>query len=659
MKEYSPRKVESDYSKLPQNAIRGAYSEWQDTLPMQTFLLEKGSLEIKTLGKALMEAKNLFDLLEIIKPYSKIPLKNGTFTDGETIGVVADMCLNHKKEKGSLFKKDGLVSNLEVFDVDGIHDLKKHILKLIEEERGEAEEINEVFLKPTTSMKTPQGEVDLTVPLDPIKNTTKEELLPQGETLPIDTPTSAHIKQEKRKEEGQSEKIKRGRFSHFTSRLKGWFSRSKKEEDDENDDDFPSTDILYDEPKLKKDTTIDDEPQEPFRDELYDVWVRENAERIKKLELEEESSKKTKKEKNGFSLFGRLKSKKLKPVESSLSKNTVTPDEKINSEELQKVIESRLPDHNEFFNTMTGLYTSAAHGTTEKKHHQEQPIPLEISPDVEQKLNAVDKKTESLRTSLIEKIGMKGETFLSLLDRGSEFFGKNVGWKTKVFASAGLLTAGALSASSGPIVLTAIGLTSLTLRTVSAAGTYLTVRGILEKNYEEREKSGKKVSALEKGLYGAGTIIIAVGVGQAISYLFENIASNIESSLHTAQNVVQPEINPNIATSSPEVLPDTSHATTELGTVAHNTLTPEIILEPTEILHTVTRNENLWSVLRKTLENSDYQGFSHLSRGVQEAKISLLIDQIAKDPSAYGIASGKPDIIHPGEILNLTKLFTK
>ena len=283
---------------------------------------------------------------------------------------------------------------------------------------------------------------------------------------------------------------------------------------------------------------------------------------------------------------------------------------------------------------------------------------IEKHEEVKRKIEAVEKNTKSMRERAIEKLGLKGETFLSLCDRGSEFFGKNVSLKTKLFASAGLITAGALSASAGPVVLTTIGLTTLAMRTISAAGTYLVVRGILEKNYEAREKAGKKVSSLEKGLYGAGAVVIAVGAGQAIGYLFEQLAIAAEKGITSAKDLLEMTKTVVPANMPTEVIQE---ALPVDPVVTENThiISPEIITPPLEVLHTVLRNENLWSVVRKSLESIDYEGFSHLSRGVQEAKISLLIDKIAQDPKSFGVMSGKIDLIKPGETINLTKLFTK
>lgn len=283
---------------------------------------------------------------------------------------------------------------------------------------------------------------------------------------------------------------------------------------------------------------------------------------------------------------------------------------------------------------------------------EEKPVSPEKVKEIHKKLEAVENKTKSFRASIMEKLGTSGNELLSLADRGAKFFGENVDWKTKVFAGAGLVAAGALSAYATPVVLTAIGVTSLAMRGLSAASTYLVLKGVLDKKYEQWEKEGKTTSDIKKVMYGSGAAILAGVTGQAVGWLTEHGLSSLNDMVsHFSSSTITLPVPENISTPTiPEEILQTPQPSTP--SVEVTALSPEIV-------HEVTKGQNLWSILRSTLSKENIDGFLSLTQGEQESRIQALVSKIAEDPKSFGIVSEKIDLIRAGEKLNLTSLFKK
>lgn len=257
-------------------------------------------------------------------------------------------------------------------------------------------------------------------------------------------------------------------------------------------------------------------------------------------------------------------------------------------------------------------------------------------------MKAVTAETHRQQESLKKILKPEGKKLLKFLESGANYLNKNVGSGPKLFACAGLIAAGALSAYASPVVFTAIGLTSLGMRVVSTAGTYALVKKLLDSKYETWEKEGKKISTLKKTSLELGAVITAAGAGQAVGWLFEHIATFADSALHTSHHIqdAHNEVASKI-THIPVTPTDPTFVTEQLAPV---TSSVEVLTQSSpELIHAVMKNENLWSIVRKTLSASNYIGFENFSSlpdNMKEAKIQWIVDQLAKNPQAHGITSG-------------------
>ena len=305
----------------------------------------------------------------------------------------------------------------------------------------------------------------------------------------------------------------------------------------------------------------------------------------------------------------------------------------------EPVRDSTLDDPRPFLESLypKNLMAVSEHAQT---RNESMPAPITIERAFE-KLAVIDKNTENIRTSLLERLGTHGKEFLSLVDKGSKFFKENVSWKTRVFAGAGLLTSAALSVYAAPLVLTALGVTSLSMRVISASGTYLVLKNVLDKNFDARTKNGKAASEKEKMFYGVGAVILAGITGQAIGHLIENgIPQSVRDMFQTQSPL-------------PATPPATIEvpAETPVDTPVEST-TPEAIVPAPVLLHEVVKGDSLWSILRSSLSQENFEGFTKLTLGDQEKMIQLAVNKIAEDPTSYGVTSGS---VHKLGVGNMVK----
>lgn len=618
---------------------------------------ERDELEFKILRTPLLADTKITPFLKRLEAYDNIPLANDVLITGKKLREAVE---DHLRISPS--DKTKIKYPLVELDIEGFPEFNIHLMKLVRD----AENLNSIY--PENKKTAPQKSSGDDLPpiithetLSDGRSFTTEERHPDQKKGLTDSHYKKYIENgggASNKEGLRTNNVKRGMTSTFMGRLKGVFGGVPKY-NDEADDDFIGGNYFDDINNKKDSEDSEDILLKSVEDTMHTEWLKKQQvlkdreaytnEQVQALLSHQPSAIKAKKLKEAQE----LKKEVAKKNPSWLSRLIHRKEKVATITSPQEENDSTFNNPEHFIKDLEGLYEGR--GMSQK-------IEVQLSPEQKSKIAAVEEKTKNLREKVMEKLGNKGKTFLSLCDKGSDFLKANVSGKTRIFASAGLITAGTLSVAAsvaaGPVVLTAIGITSLAMRAISAAGTYQLIRGALEKNYEAREKNGEKVSSLQKGFYGASALVIAAGAGLAIGNLFEYLATAVENSIISEKELLEMSKTAIPSDVAGEVVTET-RSIPQVMTENSPIISPEIITPPLEVLHTVIRNENLWSIMRKTLETIDYEGFSHLSRGVQEAKISLLIDKIAEDPKSFGVMSGKIDLIRTGETINLTKLFTK
>ncbi len=282
------------------------------------------------------------------------------------------------------------------------------------------------------------------------------------------------------------------------------------------------------------------------------------------------------------------------------------------------------------------------------------------------RFETIDKKTETIRESVLEKIGKEGVKLLSIFDKGANFLKNNVDTKTRVLAGAGMLAAAGISLYTAPVFATgaAISVVAAGMRVVSASGTYLTARALLEKMYKKAENEGRAYGNTEKVLFGAGAVLGSAALGTAVGQIFEHFFP-AEKIANVLQHVGAPDIPvptpevtyvaeaPSIVPQAP--VPDTSFVQSGI----QNAIT-SIPFELTE--RVVKPGENLWSIIGDVMKHASpegYEGFNMLDSHAKDVKILEVVGHVMKDPQAYGIKGGDINHIAQGVKLHLANAFIK
>ena len=343
-------------------------------------------------------------------------------------------------------------------------------------------------------------------------------------------------------------------------------------------------------------------------------------------------------------------------------------------------------DHEAALGEINSLYTSARsrmeRGTTKSVEIETILSEKATSPEQREKwekkfekLRNIQKKTNTIFKETLEKVGPNGKKLVTLLTAGSEYLNTQVNNKAvRLFAAAGLISAGALAAYATPVVLASMAGVGFGLRIVSAAKVYTSARTILDAKYEEWEKEGKKIHALKIVGLEIGAAGAAIFAGDVIGKIFEGIASldivrevatsikntaNIESvteawsklfTKETPLPVSAPEysITPTPST-APTGIPDTATANTQQMT--SNTLESMATPDPS-LIHTVVKGDSLWSLLRGDLSRLNFDGFNGLTQGDQEKMIQKFVDKV-------DVPSGSKDLIRIKETLDFNTYFKK
>ncbi len=294
------------------------------------------------------------------------------------------------------------------------------------------------------------------------------------------------------------------------------------------------------------------------------------------------------------------------------------------------------------------------------------------------RLGKVAKRTTSKLETTLEKLGPEGKKLVLRLTQGSEYLNTKVNNPyVKLFAAAGLVSAGALAAYASPVVLASIAGAGLGMRVISAAGIYTFARKELDEKYKEWEKEEKNISALSKMGMEAGAIGFALFSGEMIGRAFEGIASSdlvretaasigdkvretttslgdIWKNIFGEKTITIPPVTmssqPPVTldpTPTPAIAtPDVPTAPPTPTTAPEATLGTEAAPINPDLEHIVKKGDNLWSLLRGDLAKIDIAGFDELSSGAKERMIREILDDMPVPES------GKIDKIFPGDVVN-------
>lgn len=290
------------------------------------------------------------------------------------------------------------------------------------------------------------------------------------------------------------------------------------------------------------------------------------------------------------------------------------------------------------------------------------------------KVKNIQEKTNTIFKETLKNIGQEGKKLVTLLTAGSEYLNTQVNNKAvRLFAAAGIITAGALAAYATPVVLASMAGVGFGLRIVSAAKLYTSARKVLDTKYEEWEKEGKKTHALQIAGLEIGAVGAAIFAGDVVGKIFEGITSldivrevatsvkntaNIDSVTEAWSKLLSgnttvsvPAVDPPVI-SAPSVIKTGTldAAATSTQQVSSNTL--ESMAPDPSLIHTVTKGDSLWSLLRGDLSRLNIEGFNGLTQGDQEKIIQKFVDKI-------DVPSGNKDLIRITEILDFNKYFTR
>ena len=287
-----------------------------------------------------------------------------------------------------------------------------------------------------------------------------------------------------------------------------------------------------------------------------------------------------------------------------------------------------------------------------------------------ERLGKVTATTKNKLETTLEKLGPAGNKLVSSLTKGSEYIKSQTSNKAvKIFAAAGLVSAGALAAYATPVVLASMAGVGLGLRVVSAAKVYAFSRKLLDEKYKIWEKEGTKKSTLSVAGYETAAIGFALFAGEAVGKAFEIIASSevvhevVTSIKNTANlgsvteawgNLFNKETltavasdTQSVASTSTASSPSTTHevAPPSQSSQLENTVTPP---NP-ELQHVVKKGDSLWSLLRKDLADMNLEGFEKLSQGAKERMMREILDNTS-------VPSGNIDKIYPGDTVDFNKV---
>lgn len=298
--------------------------------------------------------------------------------------------------------------------------------------------------------------------------------------------------------------------------------------------------------------------------------------------------------------------------------------------------------------------------TTEARNLAKNIPSLERHTPWKERLEKITKNTKNRLETTLEKLGPAGKKLVSVLTEGSEYLNSQTSNKVvKLFAAAGLVSAGALAAYATPVVLTSIAGVGLGMRIVSAAGVYAFARKQLDKKYEKWEREGKQKSALSIAGHEAAAIGLALCSGEIIGRVFSGVASMpvIQEVAQSIKNVANVDGLTKYWSNVFSDNPTQSIASQGAQDITKPVPEPEIItplesvVTPSnpELQHVIKKGDSLWSLLRKDLAGMKLEGLSSLSQGAQERMMKEILDDIT-------VPSGNIDKIFPGERVDFNEI---
>lgn len=315
---------------------------------------------------------------------------------------------------------------------------------------------------------------------------------------------------------------------------------------------------------------------------------------------------------------------------------------------------------------------------------------LEVRAAIDSVLGRITEKTILKRESVRRELGPEGKGLLNMLDRGAQFFDNNVSPKTRIFAGVTLAATGALALYATPAIGTIAVITAAGagVRVIGASAAYIGIKRTLDKyikdvddhnanREEDDEKFNLKVGRTEKKLFAlagaAGAALLGNLAGEylapTLGKVLEEYFPQINDTLFSFSRGVVPSVPvvPEVTTGiTPQAmpLPEVPVITFAPNPVPEVVLPPVIetitpTISPELLLHTVKPGENLWAILRKTMEASNFEGFNALSDNLKESMIADALSKLPKNPQEYGITSGNINVIAQGATIDISKAFTK
>lgn len=307
-------------------------------------------------------------------------------------------------------------------------------------------------------------------------------------------------------------------------------------------------------------------------------------------------------------------------------------------------------------------------------------------------LDAVTLTTSKKRFATFEKLGPWGTKLLNGFDKGAHFLERQVRKKIRLGAGIGLAATAVLALYATPAIGTIAVITAAGVgaRVLVASAAYVGMKRMIDSVIKETDHYNEtrrdeddplknfKVGQNEKTLAALGAALGAAVIGQLVGEYLAPALGNL-------MKVYFPHINDVIATiyregalkwSPGPLYNDISHLVTQ--TPIHEkipatlpVITPDVVtfpsletpvplLSPEVLHHPVKPGENLWSIVKTMMQDSNFDGFNELANeNLREAKIVEALSRLPQDPREYGITGGNINTIEPGQILNLTKAFTK
>jgi hypothetical protein len=288
-------------------------------------------------------------------------------------------------------------------------------------------------------------------------------------------------------------------------------------------------------------------------------------------------------------------------------------------------------------------------------------------------LNKLTERTREKRKRVIQEAGPERKKLIDMLDAGALYLEKNISRKTRLGMGIGLACAGAISLYAAPAIATVAAMTAVGVgaRIVTAGATYYGIKRMLDSMIEKRnEKNPSSISPGQQklialaGAMGAAVVGNFIGeyLARPLGHVLQEYYPQVNESLFRfATHATTPSVT--------EIAPPVEIRVTVLDVAkaipAPQPLPPlETALQATSIpleslKHTVRPGETLWSIIKSTMENTNFESFNELTSNQKNSKIIEALAKLPSNPSEYGIESGNINKIREGTILDISKAFTK